>query len=289
MVAIAAAGSVFLTAWILPRVTRTFTQEPMYRAFMKETGGKAPIAHYNGWLERSVSFYFDNRAADLSQADQPNVDKAIEFLRRPERSFLILGAGHGRDCKSLLADLRPHVQKRLSKSLYVVYDQHPFSCLVSTERDPEGERRVQTSLLQNLPADAKQLDVDFDGKIRLVGYRLSPAEVERGAEFTISYFFRCTAPIDEDWLVFIHGDGPQGGAHRVFGDHAPLGGLYPTSEWKPGDLVQDDYQMTVPSNYPYESFTLWMGLWKGNQRLSVAQRYAHDGDNRVRTAFVRVR
>ena len=119
--------------------------------------------------------------------------------------------------------------------------------------------------------------------------RLNPPEVERGAEFTISYFFRCTAPVDEDWLVFIHGDGPQGGAHRVFGDHAPLGGLYPTSEWKVGDLVQDDYQMTVPSNYPYESFTLWMGLWKGNQRLSVAQRYAHDGDNRVRTAFVRVR
>lgn len=289
MVVVAGSLCVFLTAWILPRVTRTFTQEPLYRAYMKEAGGKAPIAHFNGWLERSVSFYFDNRAADLSQADQPNVDKAIEFLRRPERSFLILGAGYGRDCKALLADLRPHVQRRLNRSLYVVFDQHPFSCLVSTERDPEGERRVQESLLRELPAGAHPMDVDFEGKIRLVGYQLEPEEVPRGESFRISYFFRCTAPVNDDWLVFIHGDGPQGGAHRVFGDHAPLGGLYPTSEWKVGDLVRDEYEMSVPANYPYEGFTLWMGFWKGNIRLPVSQKYAHDGDNRVRSAYVRVR
>ncbi|MBW1811535.1 MAG: glycosyltransferase family 39 protein [Deltaproteobacteria bacterium] len=289
MAVVAATLSVFLTAWIMPRVTRTFTQESIYRAFIEETGGKAPIAQYNGWLSRSASFYFDNKVVDLSQADQPNLDKAIQFLKRPGRSFLILGAGHGRDCKSLLASLRPEVRKKLGKSLYVVFDGHPFSCLVSTERDPEGVKRVRESVLSELPADAHRQKVGFGGKIQLLGWRLNPPEVSPGESFTISYFFKCLEPVGDDWLVFIHGDGPQGGSHRVFGDHPPMGGLYPTSEWKVGDIVQDDYEMVVPSNYPYKNFTLWMGLWKGPKRLPVDQKHQHDGNDRVRTAFIRIR
>ena len=68
-----------------------------------------------------------------------------------------------------------------------------------------------------------------------------------------------------------------------------MSGLYPTSEWKVGEIIKDDYKMTVPANYPYRSFTLWMGLWNGPRRLPVTQKYQQDGNNRVRTAFVRVR
>ncbi len=289
MAAVATALCVFLTAWILPRVTRTFTQEPIYQAYKRASPNREPIAQYNGWLSRSVSFYFDNRAEDLSKADQPNLDRAIEFLRRPGRAFLILGAGHGRDCRSLLTDLRPKVKEKLGKSLYVVYDQHPFSCLVSTERDPEGQRQVLEKVLKALPEGVQRLQVDFGGKIELLGYQLEPKEVRPGGSFTISYFFRCKAPVGDDWLVFIHGDGPQGGAHRVFGDHAPMGGLYPTSEWQVGDIVRDDFEMTVPANYPYDGFTLWMGFWRGPQRLDVSSPHQHDGADRVRTAFIRVR
>jgi 4-amino-4-deoxy-L-arabinose transferase-like glycosyltransferase len=289
MCAVATAVTVFLTAWIMPRVTRTFTQEPLYRAYMRESGGRAPVAQYNGWLSRSVSFYFDNRAVDLSKSDQPNISKAIEFLKRPVRSFMVLGAGYGRDCKSLLAALRPEVRKQLGKSLYVVFDAHPFSCLVSTERDPDGERRVKESILTEAPSDIRRLSIDFDGKIELLGYKLDPPEVDSGGSFKVIYYYRCKAKIEDDWLVFIHGDGPQGGSHRVFGDHAPMGGLYPTNEWKIGDIVKDEYEMNVPANYPYKSFTLWMGFWKGPRRMPVTMKHQHDGNNRVRTAFVRVK
>jgi len=285
----AAALGVTLTAWIMPAVTPTFTQYPLYQAYLKESGGRAPVAQYNGWLSRSVSFYFRNQAVDLSRGDQPNLERALEFLARPARSFLILGAGYGRDCKSLLASLRPEVRKRLGKSLYVVFDDHPFSCLASTQRDPEGEKRLQENLLQSLPAGVHRASVDFDGKIELLGWQVEPQEVEQGQEFVVSYYFRCRAPVGDDWLVFIHGDGPQGGAHRIFGDHAPLGGLYPTSEWQPGQLIRDSYRMVVPANYPYRNFTLWMGFWKGPRRLPVSQKFMHDGANRVRTAVVRVK
>ncbi|MBN2497974.1 MAG: glycosyltransferase family 39 protein [Deltaproteobacteria bacterium] len=290
MTALAASVCLLLTAYILPAVTPTFTQEPIYRAYVEASGGEAPVAQYNGWLSRSVSFYFDNRAEDLSKSDQPNAEKAIQFLRRPQRSFLILGAGFGRDGKALLAELRPKVRRELGKSLYAIYDQHPFSMLVSTERDPRGAQKLKEMILESLPegADIRRMSVDFKGRIELVGYRTSPPAVRPGDAFTVSYYFKCTAPVGEDWLVFIHGDGPQGGAHRVFGDHAPVGGLYPTSEWQPGQIIQDDYRMEVPSNYPYKGFTLWMGFWKGERRLEVAKRHQHDGNNRVRTAYIKV-
>ncbi len=286
LAAIASALVVFLTAWVMPKVTNTFTQESLYRAYQKESGGKAAIAQYNSWLSRSVSFYFDNQAVDLSKSDQPNVQKAIDFLRRTGKSYIIMGAGHGRDCKTLLASLRPEVRKQLGKSLYVVYDGHPFSCLVSTERDQAGEKRVSQSKLTELPDDIKRMRVNFDNKIELLGWKLSAPESSPGEKFTISYFFRCLAPVEDDWLVFIHGDGPQGGSHRVFGDHAPMGGLYPSSEWKVGEILRDDYEMVVPANYPYQRFTLFMGWWKGQERLPVNQSHQHDGNNRVRTANI---
>jgi hypothetical protein len=138
-------------------------------------------------------------------------------------------------------------------------------------------------------AGARKAAIDFDGKIELVGWALDKPEVAKGETVTVSFFFRCKAPVGDDWLVFIHGDGSQGGAHRIFGDHAPLQGLYSTSEWKEGEILRDDYLLTVPANYPYRQFTLWMGFWKGNDRLPVAQKYQHDGNNRVRTAEILVK
>ncbi len=278
----------YLGAGVLPAVTNTFTQEPLFRAYLKASPNRDPIAQYNGWLSRSASFYFENQVRDLSLADQPNIDRAIEFLRQPRRTFMILGAGHGRDGKALLADLRPKVRKALGKSLYVVYDGHPFSLLVSTERDPAGAQRVKDKILSELPPGIKRMNVDFGGKIELLGYKVEPEAVDAGSSFTISYFFRCKEALADDWLVFIHGDGPQGGSHRVFGDHAPLGGLHPTSEWQMGQIVQDDYIMEVPANYPYKGFTLWMGLWKGDRRLPVGKRHQHDGNDRVRSAYVKI-
>jgi len=290
LAAAATALSVFLTAWMLPRVTRTYSQECFLGAYQRAAEGAIlPVAQYNGWLSRSLSFYFENRMMDLSVANQPNLEKAIEFLRPEGRRFLVLGAGHGRDCKSLLAELRPEVQKRLGKSLYVVFDQHPFSCLVSTERDPEGERRLQAALVEATPASMRPLQVDFGGQIELLGWEVQPAEVRRGETLKVSYYFRAKGPVGDDWLVFIHGDGPQEGSHRVFGDHAPVGGLLPTSEWKPGQIVRDDHEFRVPSNYPYDSFSLWMGFWKGTRRMDVTLRHLHDGTNRVRTAQIKVR
>ncbi|RME26660.1 MAG: hypothetical protein D6806_05830 [Deltaproteobacteria bacterium] len=285
----AAASSVLLTAWIVPSVAPSFSQYSIFKAYQKASGGKAPVGQYNGWLSRSVSFYFGNKAVDLSRGEQPSIDRAIEFLSRTTRTFVILGAGYGRECKQLLAELRPKVKRRLGKSLYVVFDGHPFSCLASTQRDPAGEEKLRRSILKELPAGVHRTSVDFDGKIELAGWRIEPERVERGGEFWVHYYFRCKAPVGDDWLVFIHGDGPQRGAHRIFGDHAPLGGLYPTSEWKPGELIEDRVKMAVPANYPYDHFTLWMGFWKGPKRLPVTQKFMHDGANRVRTAVVRVR
>jgi 4-amino-4-deoxy-L-arabinose transferase-like glycosyltransferase len=290
--ATAAALSVFLTAWLLPRVTRTYTQEPHLHAYLRATDGQdVPIAQYNGWLSRSVSFYFRNKVIDLSQANQPNLRKALDFLGQPGRRFMILGAGYGRDCKTLLAELRPEVQEKLGKSLYVVFDQHPFSCLVSTERDPEGERRVRDALVAELPATARPMPapVLFGQQIELLGWELEPPEVRRGGTFRVSYYFRARDKVTDDWLVFIHGDGPQEGAHRVFGDHAPVGGLLPTSEWPVGQIIRNDHEMQVPANYPYDNFSLWMGFWKGPRRMPVIQRHLHDGADRVRTALVRVK
>jgi 4-amino-4-deoxy-L-arabinose transferase-like glycosyltransferase len=56
--------------------------------------------------------------------------------------------------------------------------------------------------------------------------------------------WRALAEMDHDYTAFVHLEGPGG---VVWGQHdgQPTGGSYPTSHWRPGDLVADEHEFTV--------------------------------------------
>jgi hypothetical protein len=45
----------------------------------------------------------------------------------------------------------------------------------------------------------------------------------------------------------------------------------------------------VPANYPYDSFVLWTGWYRGDNRMQLGGGVAQDGDNRFRGPTIRVR
>jgi hypothetical protein len=44
-------------------------------------------------------------------------------------------------------------------------------------------------------------------------------------------------------------------------DHQPLHGTYPTSRWFAGELIREQYELTVPPNLEPGIYTIWIGLW----------------------------
>jgi hypothetical protein len=57
-------------------------------------------------------------------------------------------------------------------------------------------------------------------------------------EPTLTLYWQTTAPLDAEYTVFIHSLSVQGGLTGQ-ADGPPGGNRYPTTAWRPGEIVQD--------------------------------------------------
>jgi hypothetical protein len=262
----------------LPALKWSFSYKPMYYSYEKLAKPGEPVGQYNDWQqpERSVIFLFQNRCVHLRN------DKLLEtFLKRPGRKFVIVD-------RNRLADLR-RVATQAGIKVYVVSDDHPYARLISDEPNDADGRKAAKYIVTELPAGAEKIDAVFDSKVKLVGWTVEPPTVKPGESTTVSLYFQAQQVMDRDWQIFIHGDGPQGGSHRIHADHYPIEGLYPTTEWQPGEIVRDTFNIDVPADYPFDYFYLWTGLYIGEQRLDLSNNPPNDGQNRVRGPIIRVK
>jgi hypothetical protein len=132
------------------------------------------------------------------------------------------------------------------------------------------------------------VDATLGNAVQLRGADLLPdAAVSRGARLTLKLHFGVVAPLAEDWQVFVHIDANEGG-FRINGDHWPLRGNYRTPLWQRGEFVVDTFDVVVPRAAPAGSYTVWVGLYRGDERLpfSGGDRGRTDGDNRVKVGAV---
>ena len=101
------------------------------------------------------------------------------------------------------------------------------------------------------------LDVDFDGKVHLVGLvclTQSSLNTRRASKVTVTLVWRCDEKLDEGWLLFTHVLGPAGadGAQprrrraRSVRDGVAGQPLSP-SRWEPGKFYRDELSFTVPA------------------------------------------
>jgi hypothetical protein len=124
--------------------------------------------------------------------------------------------------------------------------------------------------------------VDFGGKLRLLGlnagnpgdsriYLPPPGEISQnqpwpvfkpGDTIGLSVYWQVLNPVGADYVVFIHlqpvGKPDQNLASR---DTPPLQGLYPTGQWKTGEIVTDTPNLALPANLPPGDYNLVMGLY----------------------------
>ena len=87
------------------------------------------------------------------------------------------------------------------------------------------------------------------GNALLVGYRIrglekSAPQVPKGATETVVLYWRAGQKIAQDHNVFVHLIDASG---RVAAQQssAPVEGAYPTSQWRPGDLIVDAHELQV--------------------------------------------
>ena len=155
---------------------------------------------------------------------------------------------------------------------------------------PESLQRMYN---QNISAFTPEqaLDVQFGEKLALIGYDLQNERMVPGGEFFISYYWKALEAMDENYVIFVHFIRRERNVlepetitrlKRKFRrpitdwfqqDHEPLSGVYPTSQWIPGELIREEYTVTIPPDLEpgeYDGSGLAYGIRLTEARLSTA-------------------
>ncbi|MBD3305837.1 tetratricopeptide repeat protein, partial [candidate division KSB3 bacterium] len=142
---------------------------------------------------------------------------------------------------------------------------------------PPQLQHFATTLASRFTPDIP-VERNFGDVISLLGYSLSARQVAVGENFTIQYVWKALRPMDEDYTMFVHFTRNHrlipapvlAKIQRAVGipvttmfqnDHQPLHGTYPTSRWFAGELIREQYELTVPPNLEPGLYTIWIGLW----------------------------
>lgn len=158
------------------------------------------------------------------------------------------------------------------------------ACIVpapSTESAPEKARPVAS----NAPPLQLKSGANLGDKIEIQGLVVQPGMAAPGEGLRISGFYKVLNKIDVDYLVFVHVEDADGRVERINADHPAAQGTVPTSQWKPGEVVRDDFQVYVPPTMNVRGLNILMGFWdpKTDQRLPLknVDQVRHDGQNRI--------
>jgi hypothetical protein len=128
---------------------------------------------------------------------------------------------------------------------------------------------------------------NFGDEIRLRGYTTEPSEGVAGQPLRLTLYWQALAPVPHDYTVFVHLRQP-GGGNVAQADHRPLGSIYPTSLWPPGETIRETSDLLLPPELAPGEYELWAGLYllETGERLPVEN--DSSGENAVKLGKLRV-
>ncbi len=171
------------------------------------------------------------------------------------------------------------------------------AALAACSRDSGPTATQATDLAKHIvtepPAGMTKTDVDFDGKVRLVGYTVSPklAVYPPGTKLTVTLVWRCEQQLEPGYGLFTHLVGASGQQIDNLDDKGPLrrlegvkGQPLPPSKWEPGKLYLDDLTFTLPPE-PSPTVIVAAGIYRESTRLPIR---GAGGDRDSRATVIRL-
>ena len=146
----------------------------------------------------------------------------------------------------------------------------------------DDKKRIAENILKAVPAMKFKVNAELEDRITYLGLHVEQDAFKPGEEIKLIHYWKVHKPIT-NWNLFIHLIGP---GTYVNADHKPVQGLYPVSEWKPGQIIRDEHTTTVPADYSSDKITVYVGLWQGKRRMKI--KGPQDDEDRVLAATLKV-
>ena len=154
------------------------------------------------------------------------------------------------------------------------------ACIVEAPTK-EGTQGAAPRLPPAPPQEFKS-GANFGDAIELVSVVVSPSRGETGQPVRVLANFKVLKKIEQDYMIFVHVEDVDGRVDRLNVDHAPR--AKQTSQWVPGELVQDVFDIPIPAGMPVRGLSLVLGFWdpKSDQRLPIVNKDQVPNDGRDR-------
>ncbi len=263
--------ALFLNLPIAQALTTQFSQRGIIERYEALADQGEPLYRYR--LVNKNSSFYARELEELSRKD---------FTARAdgERFFAIIP-------RDQLAAINTEFRRTANRTLPVLDDRGARFLLVSNQlaEGEEDKNPINSALITELPKDAKTVDINFEDKIQLVGWKLDPAQPAPGAPLTIHLYWKSLVDNPGTWKVFVHIDAA---GQRIHGDHEPVAGLFPSRNWRKDDLVDDAHRITVKRTISGGRFTFYAGLYRGSTRMKITSG-PKDRENRARLGTVTVK
>ena len=253
------------------------SHKPLYDRYNAYLSADHPLGLYQV-SEQKRGYYLRDVPA-LSRAEFK------QRIRSDELAFMIIE-------RNRLSVINREFRKAQQAHLPIIDDSHP-QLLLAANRLPEGiedRNPIKHAVLSELPEGVKPLTepINFEDKIELVAWRITPTNPSPGSSMVIEMFWRAKRKVSSEWKVFIHLDAP---GERIHGDHEPVAGVYSMKDWQPGDLIRDEHHVTIKSALKAKTFTFFTGLYRGSKRMQIKNTSAQlkDKENRAKIGRLRLR
>jgi hypothetical protein len=234
-------------------------------------------------------FRVSTRETSVYLRDVPELDSTSEFLDKfgsSERFFAVIP-------RDQLSGLNAQIRNEHDRDIPVL-DARSSQILLVSNQLREGETD-ENFIAEAIVADRSEIQHEvtfahngrqkhpvFDNRIKLLGYSLDkPGEKPAyswGSTAVLSTYFEVLRPLPTNQQIFLHVDYP---GSRIHGDHYPMGGDFPTSDWPQGQIVKDVYELQIDTYASTGDYTVNFGFYRSGSRMSVQPDSAHDGQNRV--------
>lgn len=219
--------------------------------------------------------YSNRLSFKLYPPDADTIPELTENLVDRNVDFIIVDADMVKRYRSLLKKTFPSDNARVTvtnipSGWALAFAYHAMPCDWCVFRLLESNPPKQRTAYQ------------IGDSIRLTGFDISPSSLYPGDTLHLTLHWRADAAIGQDYTVFTQLLGPDFQLHGQR-DSQPLGGLWPTSRWKPGEHLADYYAIHLDENAPSGEYLLLVGMYslQTGERQTVTQNGESFPDNAI--------
>ena len=158
------------------------------------------------------------------------------------------------------------------------------ACVEKEKQLTAAEREQVKAFIQTeKPSPKSPLNIDFDGKVKLLGYEIDnrPSEWKPGQTLDVTWYWHAVEAPGDDWKVFTHLASPSQGVAANRDGGSVVRDLHQPFRWKAGQFIVDKQKLDLPREWKGKTATVYVGLWKGNDRMTIKSG-PNDGDDRAR-------